>query len=209
MNHPAFGSILEKRKSDIVTAVLRLVDKVGITGLTTKRIAKEVGFVEGALYKHVDSKIGVFHLILDASVKSIEETDVAIARQNLSPVDALGAWYEFAVSFLEEYPGIYRILFSDGLYVEDRVLFNKFKECLLHLTDKLRKILESGVKSGAFRSDIDVETTAVMFLGVIDMTFMLWTVFEERARSYQVTARPFFEEYLRSLRSPSPEVSHV
>ncbi len=207
MNNTAFGSILEKRKADIVTAVLRLVDKVGITGLTTKRIAGEVGFGEGALYKHVDSKMGIFHLILDASAKSIEATDRDISGRGFAPVEALGAWFDFAVLFLEKYPGIYRILFSDGLYAEDRTLFDKFKNCMLGLKSRVRTVIEKGVESGDFRSDVDPETTAIMYLGLINTTFTLWTVFEERARSYKETTRPYFKEYLRSLRLPSPEVS--
>jgi AcrR family transcriptional regulator len=203
MNNLAFESILEKRKAEIVSAVLRLVDKVGITGLTTKRIAAEVGFAEGALYKHVDSKMGIFHLILEASLRSIEATDRDITARNLPPAAALGAWFDFVVCFLEEYPGIYRILFSDGLYAEDRTLFNKFKSCILDLNGRMRTIIEKGMASGDFRSDVDPEVKAVMYLGLIVTTFMLWTVIEERARSYKETARPYFEEYLQTLRGPS------
>jgi AcrR family transcriptional regulator len=207
MNHTAFGSILEKRKADIVTAVLRLVDKVGITGLTTKRIAEEVGFAEGALYKHVDSKIGIYHLILDSSAESIKKTGDEITGRNFPPIAALGAWFDFAVSFLDEYPGIYRILFSDGLYAEDRTLFNKFKDCSLDLKGRVRAVIEKGTASGDFRPDVDPETMAVMYLGLIHTTFTLWNVFEERARSYKETAKPFFDEYLRSLRLPSAKVA--
>ncbi len=205
MDNMAFESILEKRKAEIVTAVLRLVDKVGITGLTTKRIAAEVGFAEGALYKHVDSKMGIFHLILDSSAQAIEETGRTISSRNLSPAEILGAWYEFSVSFLDAYPGIYRILFSDGLYVEDRTLFNKFKECMLGLKGRIQTVIENGTKSGDFRPDVDPEATAVTFLGIIHTTFTLWTVLEERARSLKETAWPYFNEYMRALRPAAPE----
>lgn len=207
MKQLAFEGILEKRKAQIVTAVLLLVDKVGITGLTIKRIAKEVGFVEGALYKHVDSKMGLFHLILDASFKSV---DREISLRNPAPPAALRAWFEFVVSFLEQYPGIHRILFSDALYVEDRPLFKKFKDCMLDIKSRLRKTIEKGVASGDFRADADPDIQAINFLGVIYTTFTLWTVFEERARSYMETARPYIEDYLRSLSVPvsTAEVSH-
>jgi Transcriptional regulator len=204
MKKLAFEGILEKRKAQIVTAVLLLVDKVGITGLTIKRIAKEVGFVEGALYKHVDSKMGLFHLILDASFRSIESVDREISSRTSAAPAALRAWFEFVVSFLEQYPGIHRILFSDALYVEDRPLFKKFKDCMLDLKGRLRKNIETGVASGDFRADADPEIQAINFLGVIYTTFTLWTVFEERARSYMETARPYIEDYLRSLSLPVP-----
>ncbi|MDD8015212.1 MAG: TetR/AcrR family transcriptional regulator [Acidobacteriota bacterium] len=207
MSNNAFSSILEKRKADIVTAVIRLVDKVGITGLTTKLIAKEVGFVEGALYKHVDSKTGVFHIILDASAQSIEMVAGDIAGRGLAPTEALIAWFDFVVSFLEDYPGIYRILFSDGLYAGDRTLFDKFKGCMLDLKSRMRAVIEKGMESGEFRPDINPETMAVMYLGMIHTTFTLWTVFEERSRSYKETARPYFEGYMRSLCLPAGKTS--
>jgi AcrR family transcriptional regulator len=207
MKNLAFEAVLDKRKAEIVTAVLLLVDKVGITGLTIKKIAAQVGFVEGALYKHVDSKMGIFHLILDASIRSLETTGRDIEARNLSPDAALGAWFDFILDFLEEYPGIYRILFSDALYAEDRPLFDEFKGCMLGLKDRVRAIIEKGVRSGGFRSDVDPEKTSVTYLGLIITTFMLWTVIEERARGYKETAWPYFEEYMRTLRPVSAEAA--
>jgi len=207
MKNLAFEAVLDKRKAEIVTAVLLLVDKVGITGLTIKRIAAQVGFVEGALYKHVDSKMGIFHLILDASIQSLEATSREIADRKMSPDAELGAWFDFIISFLEEYPGIYRILFSDALYAEDRPLFEEFKGCMLGLKKNVQAIIEKGARSGGFRADVDPEKTSVTYLGLIITTFMLWTVIEERARSYKETARPYFEEYMRALRPSLPGVS--
>jgi AcrR family transcriptional regulator len=183
------------------------VDKVGITGLTIKKIAAQVGFVEGALYKHVDSKMDIFHLILNASIKSLEATGRDIDARNLPPDAALDAWFDFIISFLEEYPGIYRILFSDALYAEDRPLFDEFKGCMLGLKSRVQTIIGKGIRSGGFRSDVDPERTSVMYLGLIITTFMLWTVIEERSRSYKETARPYFDEYLRTRRPAAPEVS--
>jgi len=207
MKNLAFEAVLDRRKAEIVTAVLLLVDKVGITGLTIKKIAAQVGFVEGALYKHVDSKMGLFHLILDASIQSLEATGRDIDARNLRPDAALGAWFDFIISFLEEYPGIYRILFSDALYAEDRPLFEEFKSCMLGLKNRVGAIIEKGARSGEFRSDVDPEKTSVTYLGLIITTFMLWTVIEERVRGYKETAWPYFEEYLRTLRPAIPEVS--
>lgn len=208
MKNTAFGDILDRRKAEIVTAVLRLVDKVGITGLTTKRIAREVGFAEGALYKHVASKMDIFHLILDASVQSFAQADREISRRGLPPVAALEALFDFIISFLDEFPGIYRILFSDGLYAEDRTLFNTFKDCMLAVKDRIQTLVGKGIASGDFRPDLDPDRTAVNYLGVIHTTFTFWNVFEERSRGYAETARPYFEEYLKSIRHPSVESSH-
>jgi AcrR family transcriptional regulator len=205
MKAKAFASILDERKSDIVTAVLKLVDKVGVTGLTTKRIAKEVGFAEGALYKHVESKADIYHLILDSAIRMVEGTFQDISRKGLDPEAALRAWFAMVITFLEDYPGIYRIVFSDALYAADRALFRRFKDCLSDLQNRVRLVIERGMAEKVFRPDLDPASNALMYLGVIHMTFSLWTVLEERSRSYKKTAEPFIEEFLLSLRVPSRE----
>jgi hypothetical protein len=62
--------------------------------------------------------------------------------------------------FLEEYPGIYRILFSDELYAEDRPLFDQFKGGMLGLKNQVGAIIEKGIHSGEFRSDVDTEKSS-------------------------------------------------
>ncbi|MDD8025432.1 MAG: TetR/AcrR family transcriptional regulator [Acidobacteriota bacterium] len=208
MAKKAFASILEPRKADIVSAVLRLVDRVGITGLTTKLIAKEVGFTEGALYKHVRSKNDIFRLILDSSGLSIEALSQDISKRGLGPEQSLRAWFDFAVSFLEDYPGVYRILFSDGLYTGEKAMFKQFKDCMFDLLSRIQSVIERGIAEKVLWPDLNPASNAVMFLGVIHTTFTFWTVFENRVRSYKKTAQPYFEEYLRSLRIPSREAAH-
>jgi TetR/AcrR family transcriptional regulator, fatty acid metabolism regulator protein len=202
----AFASILEPRKADIVTAVLRLVDKVGITGLTTKRIAKEVGFAEGALYKHVRSKKDIFRLILDASARAIEELFQDMTRRRLDPEAALREWFGFAINFLEDYPGIYRVIFSDALYSEDKDLYLQFKSCLFDLRNRVQRVIEKGIDARVFWPDLDPARNALLYLGIIQTIFTYWTVFEGRARSIKETAKPYCEEYLRALRIPARDV---
>jgi TetR/AcrR family transcriptional regulator len=194
-----FDEFLEKRKLDIVTAVLKLVDRVGVAGVTTKRIAREVGFVEGALYKHFNSKNEIFHRLLEIAKMQVNDKFSEMDAQGLDPEKWLREWFVFVIAYLEEFPGIYRILFSDALYNEDKELFTEFKSITWNLKERLERTLRVGKERNIFRPDIDPETSAIMYLGMIHTAFTLWNVFEERSKSLPEISRPLFTEFMNSL----------
>jgi TetR/AcrR family transcriptional regulator len=194
-----FDEFLEKRKLDIVTAVLKLVDRVGVAGVTTKRIAREVGFAEGALYKHFDSKNEIFHRLLEIAAMQVNDKFKELDARGLDPEQWLREFFAFVIDYLQEFPGIYRILFSDALYNEDKKLFTKFKSITMNLKESLQKKFRLGMKRKIFRPDINPETSAIMYLGMIHTSFTLWNVFEERSKSLRDISRPLFAEFMNSL----------
>jgi AcrR family transcriptional regulator len=194
-----FDAFLEKRKLDIVTAVLKLVDRVGVAGVTTKRIAHEVGFVEGALYKHFNSKNEIFHRLLEISEMQCNDKFREMDARALGPEEKLREWFHFVIAYLEEFPGIYRILFSDALYNEDKELFKRFKSITWSLKEHLEEMIRVGKKQKIFKPDVNCEISAIIYLGMIHTSFTLWNVFEERSKSLRDISRPLFEEFMNSL----------
>jgi TetR/AcrR family transcriptional regulator len=194
-----FDSFLEKRKLDIITAVLKLVDRVGVAGVTTKRIAHEVGVVEGALYKHFDSKNEIFHRLLEIAEMQVSDKFKEMEACQLDPEQKLREWFQFVIAYLEDFPGIYRILFSDALYNEDKELFKKFKSITWDLKDQVEGMIRAGKERMIFKPEVNCETSAIIYLGMIHTSFTLWNVFEERSQSLHDISRPIFSEYMKSL----------
>jgi AcrR family transcriptional regulator len=200
-----FSEFLEKRKLDIVTAVVKLVDRVGVSGVTTKRIAHEVGFVEGALYKHFDSKNEIFHCVLESAETQVNDKFREMDAQGLDPEKWLREWFFFVIAYLEDYPGIYRILFSDALCHEDKELFKKFKAITWNLKECLEGMIAAGKEQKVFRANIVPDTMAIMYLGMIHTSFTLWNVFEERGKSLRSISEPLFAAFMDVL-LPGTEV---
>ncbi|MCX6556668.1 MAG: TetR/AcrR family transcriptional regulator [Candidatus Aminicenantes bacterium] len=194
-----FDSFLEKRKLDIVTAVLKLVDRVGVAGVTTKRIALEVGVVEGALYKHFNSKNEIFHRLLEIAEMQVNDKFKEMEARALGPEEKLREWFHFVIAYLEDFPGIYRILFSDALYNEDKELFEKFKSITWNLKDRLEEMIRAGKKQKIFKPDVNNEISAIIYLGMVHTSFTLWNVFEERTQSLHDISKPLFAEFMKSL----------
>jgi TetR/AcrR family transcriptional regulator len=194
-----FDTFLEKRKLDIVTAVLKLVDRVGVAGVTTKRIAHEVGVVEGALYKHFDSKNEIFHRLLEIAEIQVNDKFKEMEARELGPEQKMRDWFQFVIAYLEDFPGIYRILFSDALYNEDKELFKKFKSITWSLKEHVEGMIRAGREQKIFKSEVNCETSAIIYLGMIHTSFTLWNVFEERSQSLRDISKPIFSEYMKSL----------
>jgi len=195
-----FEDYLGRRQAEIISAALKLADQVGITGITTKRLAREVGVVEGALYRHIKTKFDIFRMILDISDKLIDQKFKEITARELDPAAALRDFFVFSVDFLEDSPGIYLLLFSDALYVENKALFRQFKTFILDLIKRFEAVIRRGVRKKVFRPDLNPQSFAILYLGVINTSFTLWNIVEARAKSYRKIALPIFEEFLNAMR---------
>ncbi len=187
---------IDNRKFDIFYSSLVLADKYGISGITTKNLAKEIGFREGALYKHVKSKTDIFFMILDISKQVITDFFNELDSMNLNSENKLKEWFYFSIEALEELPGIYRVLFSDELYVKENTLFIKFKELTETLAEHLKRIIERGKSNNIFKKDIDSYLSSIIYLGSINTCFTIWNIVEDRKRSLKEISEPILKEYL-------------
>ncbi len=191
--------LFSPRKAEIVKAVLKLADQVGIGHITTKRIALEVGFAEGALYRHVRGKEDLFDLIIEMVSGMIKEK-AAELDQLPGEEQQLRDFFNFALSFLEQYPGIYHIIFSDAHYNQDEKIFERFKALIFDIQHHVSRIVSQGKEKGLFARQFDSDMLALNYLGTIHTVFTLWNVFRKRDQSLLEIAIPFFDQYLFLLK---------
>ncbi len=193
-----FVDELGKRKAEIVSAVLKIADRFGVKGITTKRIAQEVGVVESSLYRHVSSKVEIFLMIMDLADRLISRI---FKEMSGNAEEKLRILLGYIGEFLQDFPGMYRIVFSDELYTERPDLFGRFRDFTLSLAKRIEVILKEGVKSGMFRKDVDLEISTFMYLGIVDTSFTLWNFIYDRNQDLKEIMFKFYEQYLLSIKS--------
>lgn len=192
-----FMDELGKRKAEIVSAVLHIADRFGVKGITTKRIAQEVGVVESSLYRHVSSKVEIFLMIMDLADRLISR----IFKEMKGDADEkLRTLLSYIGEFLQDFPGMYRIIFSDELYTERPDLFGRFRDFTLSLAKRIEVILREGAKSGTFRKDIDLEISTFMYLGIVDTSFTLWNFIYDRNQNLREIMFKFYDQYLLTIK---------
>jgi len=183
MNGSIFSRAEETKKNKIIMTSLRIVDVHGSKGLTVARIAKEMGFTESALYRHFKSKKEIIELILDEALAMSQAQYRAVKKGKLDPRQQLRHLLRNFLEFLEAYPGIYKILFSDEIHLGESHLLDKLNHIINELLTGIEEIVVQGKKSGAFKKAIDVSMTGINFLGIIQTAFSYWSLKAKRESS--------------------------
>jgi len=166
----------ETRKKEIVSTALKIVDKYGIKGLTVARIAKEIGFVESALYRHFRYKKEILLMILDSVYLDGQSHFRAAVHSAQDSTEALRLLLRKHLKYLESYPGLFRVIYSDEIHMGESSLLDKLHFFTNATIRSVKKIISQGVKEGIFRKDINLSLAAIHFLGIIQTAFSFWTV---------------------------------
>ncbi len=183
MNGSIFALASDSRKNKIILTCLRIVDEYGVKGLTVARIAKEVGFTESALYRHFKSKREIIELILDESLTMAQAQYAAVKKSARDPRQQLRQLLRQHLGFLENYPGLFKILYSDEIHLGESHLLDKLNHLINELGTYIEEIIVQGKKSGAFKKAVDVSMAGIHFLGIVQTAFSFWSFKSKREAS--------------------------
>jgi len=200
MKKSVFFQTPESRKADIITSTLRIIDRSGIKSLTIAHLAREVGFVESALYRHFKSKRDLILFILDSIQQEARNHFAEVEEQAKDSLEALKRILHLHLNFLEEYPGIFKVIYSDEIHLGDEELLNKVNQLISEIVGFLKKIIQKAVNEKKLRADLDVTVAAMHFLGLIYTAFSYWTI-KKRKVSLKKICGELFREYLGGVKA--------
>ncbi len=164
------------RQKQIVAAARKVIIKCGSEHVTVRRIAKEVGVSEGAIYRHFKSKKDVLSLLID----DIENT--LLPDVELSPLDSphtvemLERVIKNHMARVVERKGVSFQVIAEIVSFGDKGLNRKVYGLINKYTGRIRDIFAEGVKAGVIREDIDLEATATLFFGMTQGLVNSWTL---------------------------------
>ena len=146
MTRSIFSLEENNRKKDIIEICLRIVDTHGLKGLTTARIAKEVGFSESALYRHFKSKAEIISKIIDATKKEAQIHIGEVKKFAKNPEQDLRLLLRLQLEFLQQFPGLFRIIYWDEIQIGESALMVKLEQWSDELLSAISKIIKKGKK---------------------------------------------------------------
>ncbi len=168
----------EVRRVQFVQAALALIAAEGLKALSVARVARRVGLVPSATYRHFRSK----HHLLQAVIELIEQRMHANVKTasgiSADPLECLRSLLMDHIRMIRENQGILRIVFSDELHGGHPGKKARLYKMITGYLDRVATLIASGQRLGRIRRDIDAETLAVMFLGMIQPAAILWNMSE-------------------------------
>ena len=164
------------RQEQIIDAARKTIIKYGSEHVTVKRIAKEVGFSESAIYRHFKSKRDILSLLAD----HIEDNlvgDITRARAKDDPrLEVLDSVLRSHLSTIEQRRGISFQVIAEIISLGDKKLDRKISHAIERYMSCLKNLLAEGVKSGEVREDIDLEAAATVLFGIIQGLVNIWAL---------------------------------
>lgn len=168
----------EQRKAEIVAATLKLAFEVGPEGITTERIARKVGISQPAVFRHFPCKEDIWSAVIGWIGERLARRWSTELDSNTDPLDQLHAVLRTQLELIQQTPAIPAILFSRELHVRNRTLRAAVKTLMEGFHRLLREILDSGVRAGMIRADLDTVDAAFVIIALIQGLAVRWSLSE-------------------------------
>jgi len=165
----------EVRQQEIIQATLNLIASEGVQGLTTARLATQVDLSEAALYRHFSNKLDIVGATIDSVGQFLIPTLSAAAGSGKT-LAKLERVLKTQLRFIEEHPGMARLLFSDEVHFNSDILRTKLYSVIQRYLSFIENLLSEGQTSREVSDECDIKAAAMHFLGLIQAQVLLWSL---------------------------------
>jgi len=187
-------------RESIVQNTVRLLSKRTFGEITTREIAQSAGVAEATLFRYFPHKVDILAAVVDRMGESFFADLGEILDLIDDPVGRLVAVCRRLASFAAKNRDLIAVL-----HRQISVFGPESERCLTgyrRILDTIQGILLEGMKKGAFRPDIDVETTTLLFGSALHHVLMAERVYQRKARTeagFMRSVRRFHEFLFRSI----------
>ena len=185
---------ISDKQLKILEAAGKVLTSSGVSGLTTKKLAKEMKFSESAIYRHFASKEEIIVGLLNYLAESLDEKYSTGISKNDSPEDQFKSLFQLQFDYFHAHPHFVVAVFSDGLFEESV----KINEAILKIMTVKQKhlvpIVKSGQADGIFTKDISSDDVLHVTMGAIRLQMFKW-----RVSQFQFDIRPTGNNIVNSI----------
>jgi len=196
---------MQNTEDRILDATIKLLDKVGWKGATTKRIAAEAGVNEVTLFRKFKSK----ELLLKAAKKRsankfLEELELLFTIDDNGDIRTyLTTIWQNASEMINKRINLIWISMEEvrGIPFEEKVLPKISKMIIDHLANYFRK----QIKNGLIRN-INPELAALNIFSIVFQTNIVWKIYDQNPPlEEKCIIENFLEIFLKGILVPKPK----
>ena len=189
------------RREQIAAAALELAATHGLRRLSIAAVARRVGLVPSAVYRHFRGKGEILDAMLDLIRGRLLRNVAAVCAETADPATRLERLLMRHIELVRENQGMPRILLSEDMASGDPQHRTRLYGSMRRYLGEIARIIEDGQRRGQFAAGFDPDTAAVLFLGLVMPPVILWHMSDG---AFDVTrqARRAWPLFLQALRSP-------
>lgn len=164
------------RKKQIVDAARKVIIKYGSEHVTVKKIAKEVGISETAVYRHFKSKRDILFLLAEYIENSLIEDIAKGVPPKKKSLEIIDSMLRNHLSALEQKRGISFQIIAEIISLGDKKLNIRISKAIDRYISCIKDLLAEGVKSGEIKDNINLDAAATVLFGIIQGLVNIWAL---------------------------------
>ncbi len=162
------------RQEQIAQAALSVVANHGLKALSVGAVARRVGLVPSAIYRHFKNKDQVLDAAIDQIGWRLSENVATTLRETRDPLERLHRLLQRHVEQIRENRAIPRIIFSEDAYSGHPERRSKIVRMIQGYLASVGEIVREGQQRGQIRPDLDPDNLSLLFLGIFQPAGILW-----------------------------------
>ncbi len=163
-----------QRQIEIIEAATQLIGEKGIQNLTTKNLAKQIGFSEPALYRHFKDKTEILKSVLIYYKENLSDGLSHINHSEITSLEKIKQMIEFQFKHFTKNPAVVMVLFSETSFQYNNTLAQVVAEIIIKKRAMVSQIIKNGQNQGDIRKDIKAEQLATVVMGSMRLTLLEW-----------------------------------
>jgi AcrR family transcriptional regulator len=189
----------EIRQEQIAAAALGLMASHGPQALNVVRLARQVGVVPSAIYRHYPGKDAVLDAVLDLISQRLQENISAVRDETPDALERLHRLLNRHVQLIRNNIAIPRVVFSEDIFSGHAPRRQRVHQLIQGYLGQVAALVVEGQQAGSLRTDVSAHTVSVMFLGMIHPAVILWLASDGAfdVGSHAVEAWPLFAQMLQ------------
>jgi AcrR family transcriptional regulator len=144
------------RRTVILQHAAALFASKGIVGTSVREIADGVGILSGSLYHHFQSKDDMVSAIVREYLTDLLDRYAAALNRDSDPRGQVGELVHASLAVTQDHPHATEIYQNSANYLRTLAEYDDIKKAAADIQSTWMAVLEAGVETGEFRSDIPV-----------------------------------------------------
>lgn len=159
---------------------MEIIRHEGVAKLTTRSLSKAVGIAQPTLFLHFGNKSHVLVALVDTIQERLQKEMAGLGLQQMPPLERLKAVIRAHLNFIQQQPGIPRLLFSEELQSGDPMFRDRMNELVMFFLQFIANLIGAAQESGEIRSDIIPQQNACILIAAVQGLAFRWILSDNR-----------------------------
>lgn len=161
------------RQEQIARAALDLMGRHGVDQVKMSAVARQIGLVPSAIYRHYPNKDAMVDAVLDLVRDQLLDNVRIATTETASAVERLERLLHLHLELLRQNQGMVRVIFSDAVAGGSPARRTRVFRTVQSYLEAIVHIVREGQRAGTVRADVEPRALASVFLGLVQPVAVL------------------------------------